>query len=520
MTVDNLENLSKLELIGMVKKLQMSDNRFQSLVEHTSDALFCYEYNPPISIDLPIEIQVEMFYNGVLVECNDIAAKTYGYSQASEVLGKSLTELFKAVPGSLDDFFRSFIERGYRTINAEASETLEDGSKRYFLNNGHAVIANRHVERVWGAYHEITEIKEVEEKLRESEQKFRLFIEALPQPVWIYQDYQCQYANPAAERTTGYSIEELAFMKFWDFLHSDYKTLAMEGAKNLEKSGSPSLTSSLVKIITKSGDERWLDARLELTEYEGRRAVLVSAMDITERREAEKVRRELEHRRDNFIWMASHELRTPLTVIIGYIDFLEDHLGRIEPDRQEKIFEAIRNSLTRLERLTDDVSIIAQLQRGVFTTKLSDFEFCTFFSEITGTYYNLLGEQFEFFGCQTEDPILIKGDKDRLQQVFDNLINNAVNHTHPKQRLIKFKLEVLPVTLRIEIVDNGAGIAPENLDKIFDQFVSFETEFSASGTGIGLFISHKILEAHKGSIMAQSEGLGKGSTFIITLPRF
>ncbi len=101
-----------------------------------------------------------MFYHGILVDCNDITAKSYGYAKASEVLGKSLLELFSAPPGSLDDFFRNFIMNGYRTVNAEASEVTEDGSRRYFLNNGHAVIENGYVKRVWGSYREITDLKE------------------------------------------------------------------------------------------------------------------------------------------------------------------------------------------------------------------------------------------------------------------------------------------------------------------------------------------------------------------------
>ena len=129
----DFEKLTKPQLISELEK-------FQQYFESTFEAIFCYEYNPPISVDLPIHKQVEMFYNGILVECNENTAKSYGYSRCSDVLGKSLPELFKAPLGSLDEFFQSFIERGYRTINSEAHEILEDGSKRYFLNNGHAEI--------------------------------------------------------------------------------------------------------------------------------------------------------------------------------------------------------------------------------------------------------------------------------------------------------------------------------------------------------------------------------------------
>ncbi|GAH33848.1 unnamed protein product, partial [marine sediment metagenome] len=106
----------------------------------------------------------------------------------------------------------------------------------------------------------------------------------------------------------------------------------------------------------------------------------------------------------------------------------------------------------------------------------------------------------------------------RLRQVLDNLVNNAINHTHPEHRLIKLSLAISPSVLRIKLTDNGAGIAPDKLERIFDQFVSIETEYATPGTGIGLYLSRIIMEDHRGSITAQSQGIGHGSTFIAELP--
>jgi K+-sensing histidine kinase KdpD len=100
-----------------------------------------------------------------------------------------------------------------------------------------------------------------------------------------------------------------------------------------------------------------------------------------------------------------------------------------------------------------------------------------------------------------------------------NLLSNAVKQTHPDNRLIKVKLEVLLRSIRLQIWDSGARIAHEDLERIFDQFVSIETEYSATGTGIGLYLSRKIMEAHGGTIKAHSEGRGLGSVFTIELPR-
>ena len=118
-----------------------------------------------------------------------------------------------------------------------------------------------------------------------------------------------------------------------------------------------------------------------------------------------------------------------------------------------------------------------------------------------------------------EFPLNIEGDQSRLRQVLDNLVSNAIHHSHPEHRLIKLSLTISPSIIQIIITDNGAGIAPDNLERIFTQFISIETEFSTTGTGIGLYLSQKIMELHGGKITAQSQGSGHGATFIVELPR-
>ena len=106
-----------------------------------------------------------------------------------------------------------------------------------------------------------------------------------------------------------------------------------------------------------------------------------------------------------------------------------------------------------------------------------------------------------------------------MQQVFDNILGNAIKQTDKTKRRISFALKVYPNRIIVRITDNGAGIDPKNLESIFEQFVSIPTEFSATGTGMGLYISRKIIEFHNGIISAQSKGHGKGTTFVIELPR-
>ncbi|MHA2203094.1 MAG: PAS domain-containing sensor histidine kinase [Candidatus Hodarchaeales archaeon] len=524
MSFDNLEKLSKSELIALVQNLHMSDVRFQSLVEYTSDALFCYEYTPPISIDLPIKSQIEMFYGGILVECNDIAAQSYGYSQASEVLGKSLTELFKATPGSLDDFFRSFIEREYRTINAEAYETLEDGSKRYFLNNGHAVIINRHIERVWGTYREITEIKKAEEALMQSEERLELALEGGDFGIWDHNvETGIVIRNEQTAKIHGFSLEEMEETSRWweSRIHPEDKLGVREKLDQCIRGVTPFFEAEY-RLLHRSGDWKWVLSRGKVVEYdENNKAIRIAGVlrDISEQKQAELLKKELEKRRENFIWMTSHELRTPLTVISGYFEMVEREVSTMDLERRAKIFSIISRNLTRFEDLIDRVSSIIQIEQELFEIEFAEFDLCEFLNNVLDSYQQTLGDQIVYNGCQKDALLIINGDKDRLLQVLENIIGNAIKQTHPRFRAIFVNLEVFSSEIQIIISDNGAGIAPENLEKIFEQFTSINTEYSVTGTGLGLFISRRILEAHNGSIVALSEGTGKGSSFIITLPR-
>ncbi|MFX0122715.1 MAG: PAS domain S-box protein [Candidatus Hodarchaeota archaeon] len=244
----------------------------------------------------------------------------------------------------------------------------------------------------------------------------------------------------------------------------------------------------------------------------------IISRDITAQKQAESVRKELEQRRENFIYMASHELRTPLTVISGYCDFLDKHDQFIDHERRDKIISVMKSNINRLERLTEDVAQVAQIKKDQFQVFKQKLNLCEFLNNNLDQYNQLLGDQFRFQRCNTDQSIIINGDPDRLQQVLENVISNAIKHTSKDKREITVDIELQDSIVQIYICDNGAGIAPEHLGSIFEQFISYQTEYAAGGTGIGLYLSRKILEVHGGNITAQSAGQGHGSTFIIELP--
>jgi PAS domain S-box-containing protein len=272
------------------KILQQSERRFKQLIEQTTDSVFCYEYDPPISTKLPIKKQIKELYRGVLVECNEVCARSYGARKVEDVLGKLLTENFATTPGSLDDMFKTFIKNGYKSEGAESEELLPDGSKRYFLNNGHGIIENGKLLRVWGTYQDITERKQAEENLRQSEEKFREIVENINDVIYrVDKAGMVNYVSPSIKRVLGYNPSEIIRKPFRDFIYKEDLPRLMENVQNIFTG---EITDNEYRILTKSNDIRWIrtSSRPIIVDDEviGLQGVL---SDITERKAAEEALR-------------------------------------------------------------------------------------------------------------------------------------------------------------------------------------------------------------------------------------
>ena len=366
---------------------------------------------------------------------------------------------------------------------------------------------------------DITDRVEMEKALRESEERLRAFMDSATDSFLLLDsELNILEVNQNMAKAWNFNKHELIGINIFELRERVVFNSPVEYTERFTQ------LLDVIKIGSSYDEEFTILHPIHGKRYTSVKAFKVGtglgiiSRDITHQKEAELVRRELEQRRENFIYMASHELRTPLTVISGYCDFLEKHDQFIDHNRRDKIVSVMKNNVHRLERLTEDVAQVAQIEKEQFQVSKKEFNLCDFLHKNLDQYNQLLGTQFKFKRCKRDQSIIINADPDRLQQVLENVISNAIKHTSKEKREITVKVELQDSNVQIYISDNGAGIAPEHLDPIFDQFISFQTEFAAGGTGIGLYLSRKILEAHGGTITAQSAGQGHGSTFIINLP--
>lgn len=234
---------------------------------------------------------------------------------------------------------------------------------------------------------------------------------------------------------------------------------------------------------------------------------IASATDIHEQKTKEE-------KKDEFISIASHEMKTPLTTAKAYLQLLELSLDKANEKANLYTKKAIL-SVDRLKDLIAELLDVSKIQHGKLNYNFHVFDFNEMVRDsIEGIQHNAPNHHIRLSGTI---PVMVEGDKERLQQVIINLLSNAVKYS-PDNDDILMELSLENQQIKVCVQDFGIGIAADNLHRIFDRYYRIEgQEILFQGLGIGLFISMEIIRRHSGKLWAESE-IGKGSTFYFTLP--
>lgn len=234
--------------------------------------------------------------------------------------------------------------------------------------------------------------------------------------------------------------------------------------------------------------------------------------DVTEQEKDERERRE-------FVSNVSHELRTPLTTMRSYLEALLD--GAWEDKKIAPNFLTVTQTETdRMIRMVNDLLQLSRMDNKEHALKKVRVDFITFMNQVIDRFeMNLESQEHMTLERQLpEGPFFVWIDRDKMTQVLDNIISNAIKYS-PGGGVIEFKAAKLRQQLLVSIRDEGLGIDYDKTDKIFERFYRTDKARTRKlgGTGLGLAISKEIVEAHYGRIWAESE-LGKGTTILFTLP--
>ncbi|CAN5128578.1 hypothetical protein BH09PAT2_BH09PAT2_01720 [soil metagenome] len=481
------------EDITIRKEIEENSYRLAAIVESSDDAI------------------ISKTLDGIITSWNNAATSLFGYTPA-EAIGKHITMLIPPELRSEEEVIISKIRKGkriqhYETIRVDKYKRLIPLSLTIspVKDNHGTIIGASKIAR------NISDQIKAAQALHESEERLRLALDASKIGVWDWDIIK----NKLTWTNNVYSIHAVSpktfivtFENFAKLIHPEDKQRTELEIQNSLKEQIPFETE--FRIITPSGQTRWLATRATTTYADGKPVRMLGATsNITQQKQ-------LEQDKSDFLSMASHELKTPLTSMLMFIELLRK---QIEPSTIEKakyFTKRIHEQANRLTELTSDLLDVSRIETGKLHFNIESFPFDELIQETiegiqpTTENHNII--------MRNNPSMLVKGDRYRLYQVMVNLLTNAIKYS-PKGGDIVVTVKKSKNTVTVSIQDFGIGIKKEAQERIFDRLyqVTDPEEKTYPGLGLGLYISKEIITRHNGRLWVESEK-GQGSTFYFSLP--
>ena len=367
---------------------------------------------------------------------------------------------------------------------------------------------------------DITEEKIAKFALQESEQRFRSLVQNSTDITTILElDGTVRYVSPIFYRMFGYSPEDILGENVFDFIHEDdiqdVQDVFIE-LKNTKQQTNP----IELRLRNKLGEWKYLETvGINLTDLPAVSGLVINSRDITERIDneqqlkeyatsLEKINKEL----DQFAYIVSHDLKAPLRAINNLSTWIEEDIQENIQAETQKNFSMLRGRIQRMEMLINGV--LEYSRAGRLKTESTAIDMNHFIKDVI---FNLAPPDNFKIKIQSKLPT-IEGEKVVLDQVFSNLISNAIKYNDNPNPSIQIGYENQGGTHSFFVQDNGPGIEEEFHEKIFGIFQTLNARDSIESTGVGLSIVKKIIEEKSGRVWVESS-TGKGSKFIFTLPQ-
>jgi len=486
----------------MEKALLTSEARYREVVENSLGFVFT--------------CSVE----GRLTSLNSFTAETLGY-RAEALLGRSVAELTDSGGAAeFEDCLRTLetenewqgalpLRRSdgvYRRIAFRSRKMQLPGEQPFILNHGM----------------DVTEQHEAEEALHMATRQREMILEAVGEGIFgIDLDGRLRFINEAGASALGYEAVELIGRDMQQMLHH-----SQADGTPYSKSTSPILQAMRrCEPIRARDDVFWRkDGKAIPVEYtanplldDGSISGMVTAFrDVSERRR-------LEMMKDEFISTVSHELRTPLTSLRASLGLIASGSLDRRPEKQQQMLEMAIGNCERLIRLVNDILDFDSVERGQLSLHRAGVEPTIVLRRAADVAHSAATEANISLKVESSAPP-VYADEERILQVLNELVGNALKFSGPNTTI---RLMAQPAAVNAEgvkavcfiVEDQGRGIAPEKLHRIFDRFQQGDASDSRDmgGTGLGLALCRSIVEQHGGNIWAESEE-GKGSRFLFTLP--
>jgi PAS domain S-box-containing protein len=437
----------------------------------------------------------------------NLSIVSWGILTAS-LLFATLLELFLLLLTGRTILFRNMAQELSNEV--ERSKILEEDLKR--TNED---LENRVVERTQS-------LSEKNRELKKAEEKFKGYLELASDGIHILDEngnvVEC---SRSFAESIGYSYEEALRLniKEWDATISPDQPIS---PAIKEMIASP----STFETTHKRKDGTLFDVQISAKgiEMEGEYYLYASSRDITESKRIKEQLIQAKEQADqanlsksHFLANMSHEIRTPMNAILGFVDLLAK--GEKDPKRLKK-FDIVKSSGQTLLNIINDILDFSKIESGQMDIEAHPYFLQEFYDEAETLFAELMHQkQITYHSTIAENvPSCIVTDQVRLKQVVFNLLSNAIKFT-PERGKISLDLTYTDKKLTLSVTDTGIGIAPENLDKIFNAFVQEDGSITRKygGTGLGLSIASRLIKKMGGELKVEST-LGEGSRFFFEIP--
>ncbi len=490
---------------------------------------------------------------------------TYQNGLTKEFLGDNANEKQKLVniivhPDDLQ-FLKQFFKNIFRTKKKSSAEIRlknSNGEYRWILMSvAPRILLNNEFIGFLGVGLDITERKQTEEKLLDSEAQFHEITSVVGEGIFLMDtDWNLKFANPEFEKLLGYSLEELENKNIKDIIHNDFhiesnvcyfdkvvqkgEVVRIDEASFRKKNGEiipVSYVSSPIKrngIVTgcvtafhditerKQIDEeiaRFVEeVQINRDIVEDKAKELAQLNEILE--ESEKRLKQLNGSKDKFFSIISHDLRSPFTSITGYSEVILDDIDELSKEEIKEFAGNIHKSAKNIQNLLENLLQWSRMQTGGITFNPNTIKLSDVVEEIVDLYQvNATRKKITLVNDLDNDYPLI-ADKFMLNTILRNLVSNSIKFTKKYGKItISAKENPSKKEVEITVTDTGLGMSEEIKNKLFkiDEHVSTKGTEKEKGTGLGLILSKEFVEKHGGKIWVESE-LGIGSKFKFTMP--
>lgn len=384
---------------------------------------------------------------------------------------------------------------------------------------------------------DITTTKESQLKLKQSEERYKKLIDAMPEAIYVLdEEGKCIFSNKAGARLVGLdNPKQLRGVDYRTFLAEDYNKISQEKLNKLISNKINKILLLEEKVVTINGEIIDVECNPIKYKFENKDAILVIVRDVTEKRKneelkmriAEKTKQlneivEYDKAKMEFFSNISHELKTPVNVIFSAIQIVEMILNEHKCKNKctvEKYIYTMKQNCYRLTRLINNILDISKIDSGYCKLSMQNVDIINIVESITLSVveYAKSKEISIIFDTDTEEKIMAV-DVDKIERIILNLLSNAIKFTDQKGNiLVSIKNENNHIVISVK--DDGIGIPEEKQKSIFDRFIQVDKSLSRNneGSGIGLSLVKSLVEMHGGNIEVESN-LEKGSEFIVKIP--